>query len=442
MEQLEKIWTVTKDGLRSNMTELSFKAWIEDLIPVSIQNNVLVLEARSPEVRKTILDFFFSSIVHQAKTASPDILDVKLILPSEREKYLPSGKPDEEPAVPNTELMLNPKYTFNTFVIGSSNHFAHAASMRVAEDPAHSYNPLFLYGGVGLGKTHLMHAIGHFVKQNNPNMRVIYVTSETFTNELINAIQNDERTEFRKKYRNADVLLIDDVQFIAKKQAVQEEFFNTFNTLYNANKQIVISSDRPPKEISSLEERLSSRFAWGLIADIQPPDLETRIAILRNRAKMDCLDVSEDVINYIAENVNSNIRELEGCLTRAAAYSKLMRMPLNIDITKAALKDILPQPVEKEITADLIKETVSEYYGITVDNMMSQRRDREIALPRQIAMYLCHEMLDLPHMKIVSIFNRTDHTTSINAKNRVSSLLEKDPSFAATMEDIRKRIRE
>ncbi len=438
MEQLEKIWTVTKDGLRSNMTELSFKAWIEDLIPVSIQNNVLVLEARTPEVQRTIRDFFFSSIVHQAKNASPDILDVRLILPSERDTYLPASS---EPEM-NTDLMLNPKYTFSTFVIGSSNHFAHAASMRVAEDPARSYNPLFLYGGVGLGKTHLMHAIGHFVKQNNPSMRVIYVTSETFTNELINAIQNDERTEFRKKYRNADVLLIDDVQFIAKKQAVQEEFFNTFNTLYNANKQIVISSDRPPKEISSLEERLSSRFAWGLIADIQPPDLETRIAILRNRAKTDCLDVSDDVINYIAENVNSNIRELEGCLTRAAAYSKLMRMPLSIDITKAALKDILPQPVEKEITPDLIKETVSEYYGITTENMMSQRRDREIALPRQVAMYLCHEMLDIPHMKIVSLFNRTDHTTSINAKNRVQSMMEKDPSFASTMEDLRKRIRE
>ena len=438
MEQLEKIWTVTKDGLRSNMTELSFKAWIEDLIPVSIQNNVLVLEARTPEVQRTIRDFFFSSIVHQAKNASPDILDVRLILPSERDTYLPSSAEPET----NTDLMLNPKYTFNTFVIGSSNHFAHAASMRVAEDPARSYNPLFLYGGVGLGKTHLMHAIGHFVKQNNPSMRVIYVTSETFTNELINAIQNDERTEFRKKYRNADVLLIDDVQFIAKKQAVQEEFFNTFNTLYNANKQIVISSDRPPKEISSLEERLSSRFAWGLIADIQPPDLETRIAILRNRAKTDCIDVSDDVINYIAENVNSNIRELEGCLTRAAAYSKLMRMPLSIDITKAALKDILPQPVLKEITPDLIKETVSEYYGITTENMMSQRRDREIALPRQVAMYLCHEMLDIPHMKIVSLFNRTDHTTSINAKNRVSSMMEKDPSFASTMEDLRKRIRE
>ena len=438
MEQLEKIWTVTKDGLRSNMTELSFKAWIEDLIPVSIQNNILVLEARTPEVQRTIRDFFFSSIVHQAKNASPDILDVRLILPSERDTYLPASS---EPEM-NTDLMLNPKYTFSTFVIGSSNHFAHAASMRVAEDPARSYNPLFLYGGVGLGKTHLMHAIGHFVKQNNPSMRVIYVTSETFTNELINAIQNDERTEFRKKYRNADVLLIDDVQFIAKKQAVQEEFFNTFNTLYNANKQIVISSDRPPKEISSLEERLSSRFAWGLIADIQPPDLETRIAILRNRAKTDCLDVSDDVINYIAENVNSNIRELEGCLTRAAAYSKLMRMPLSIDITKAALKDILPQPVEKEITPDLIKETVSEYYGITTENMMSQRRDREIALPRQVAMYLCHEMLDIPHMKIVSLFNRTDHTTSINAKNRVQSMIEKDPSFASTMEDLRKRIRE
>ena len=285
-----------------------------------------------------------------------------------------------------------------------------------------------------------MHAIGHSVKAKDPSARVMYVTSETFTNELITAIQMDKRLEFRKRYRNVDVLLIDDVQFIAKKQSVQEEFFNTFNTLHNANKQIIISSDRPPKEISSLEERLRSRFEWGLIADIQPPDVETRIAILRNRARLDNLDVDDEIIQFIAEHVVSNIRELEGSLTRVVAYSQLRRRPLTLELTVEALRDLLPDVKKKDVTPQIIKSTVSEYYSISLESLLSERRDREIVMPRQVAMYLCHNMLGIPYKRVSTLFDRNDHTTAINACKRVEEMLSQDSSFASVIEDIKKRM--
>ncbi|MBQ2770478.1 MAG: chromosomal replication initiator protein DnaA [Clostridia bacterium] len=436
MEQLDRIWAATRENMRPNMTGLSFHAWIDVIRPVAVQNDILILEVPSADIQKTLMDFFFSSLVHSAKLASPTILDVKLVLPEESENYSPRELP-QEPVPVNA---LNPKNTFDTFVVGSSNHFAHAASQAVAQNPAAAYNPLFLYGGVGLGKTHLMHAIGHHVKAQNPSTRVMYVTSETFTNELITAIQTDQRQEFRKKYRNVDVLLIDDIQFIAKKQAVQEEFFNTFNTLHNADKQIVISSDRPPKEINQLEERLRSRFEWGLIADIQPPDVETRTAILRNKARLDNIQVPDEIINFIAEHVHSNIRELEGCLTRAVAFSNFKREPLTLELTKTALKDLLPDIRKKDVDPMMIKETVAAYYGVTVESLHSQRRDREIVLPRQVAMYLCHNMLSLPYLRIAYLFDRNDHTTAINACRKVTDMIISDPAFKQVIEDLKKRI--
>ena len=311
----------------------------------------------------------------------------------------------------------------------------------MAQNPGTAYNPLFIYGGVGLGKTHLMHAIGHYVKENNKNASVMYVTSETFTNELINAIQQDKRLEFRRRFRNVDILMIDDVQFISKSQATQEEFFNTFNTLHNANKQIVISSDRPPKEIAKLEERLCSRFEWGLIADIQPPDVETRIAILRNRARIDNIDVDDDIIQFIADHVHSNIRELEGCLTRVVAFSRLRRQPLTLAITAEALKDLLPEVRQRDITPQVIRETVAEFYSISADSLNSQRRDRQIVMPRQIAMYLCHSMLGLPYKRISVLFDRNDHTTAINACKKIGDMISDDPTFASVIEDIKKRMK-
>jgi chromosomal replication initiator protein len=393
------------------------------------------VDVPTPDKQTTLEDFYFDNLLNAVKAANDLITEIKIVLPEDRDIYI-----NPVTAEPINVFALNPKYTFETFVVGGSNHFAHAAALAVAQNPAAAYNPLFIYGGVGLGKTHLMHAIGHSVKAKDPAARVMYVTSETFTNELITAIQMDKRLEFRKRYRNVDVLLIDDVQFIAKKQSVQEEFFNTFNTLHNANKQIIISSDRPPKEISSLEERLRSRFEWGLIADIQPPDVETRIAILRNRARLDNLNVSDDIIQFIAEHVVSNIRELEGSLTRVVAYSQLKRRPLTLSLTVEALRDLLPDVKKKEITPQIIKNTVSEYYSISLESMLSERRDREIVLPRQVAMYLCHSMLGIPYKRVSTLFDRNDHTTSINACKRVEEMLSSDSSFASTLEDIKKRM--
>jgi len=435
MDQLQSIWAAARENIRPQMTGLSFHAWIDVIVPLALRQDVLILEVPTPDIQKTLEDFYFDNLRNAVKAANDTITEIKIVLPEDRDIYI-----NPVTAEPINVFALNPKYTFETFVVGGSNHFAHAAALAVAQNPAAAYNPLFIYGGVGLGKTHLMHAIGHAVKAKDPAVRVMYVTSETFTNELITAIQMDKRLEFRKRYRNVDVLLIDDVQFIAKKQSVQEEFFNTFNTLHNANKQIIISSDRPPKEISSLEERLRSRFEWGLIADIQPPDVETRIAILRNRARLDKLNVSDDIIQFIAEHVVSNIRELEGSLTRVVAYSQLRRRPLTLELTVEALRDLLPDVKKKEITPQIIKNTVSEYYSIPLESMLSERRDREIVLPRQVAMYLCHSLLGIPYKRVSTLFDRNDHTTAINACKRVEEMISSDASFASTLEDIKKRM--
>ncbi len=435
MDQLQSIWAAARENIRPQMTGLSFHAWIDVIVPLALQKNILILEVPTPDIQKTLDDFYFENLRDAVKSANETIVDIKIVLPEDRDIYI-----NPISSEPINVFALNPKYTFETFVVGGSNHFAHAAALAVAQNPAAAYNPLFLYGGVGLGKTHLMHAIGHAVKGNDPGARVMYVTSETFTNELITAIQMDKRLEFRKRYRNVDVLLIDDVQFIAKKQSVQEEFFNTFNTLHNANKQIIISSDRPPKEISSLEERLRSRFEWGLIADIQPPDIETRIAILRNRARLDNLDVDDEIIQFIAEHVVSNIRELEGSLTRVVAYSQLRRRPLTLELTIEALRDLLPDVKKKEVTPQMIKSTVAEYYSIPVESLLSERRDREIVLPRQLAMYLCHDMLGIPYKRISTLFDKNDHTTAINACKRVEEMIESESSFASVIEDIKKRM--
>ena len=436
MDHLTEVWTKTRENIRPQMTGLSFHAWIDVIEPLVIKNGIFVLEIPSRDILKTLSDFYFDYLVDSARKADPGVENVLLVLPEDRDKYI-----SPEDSEPIDVYALNPKYTFDSFVVGSSNHFPHAAAQAVAQNPGTAYNPLFIYGGVGLGKTHLMHAIGHYVKENNKNASVMYVTSETFTNELINAIQQDKRLEFRRRFRNVDILMIDDVQFISKSQATQEEFFNTFNTLHNANKQIVISSDRPPKEIAKLEDRLCSRFEWGLIADIQPPDVETRIAILRNRARIDNIDVGDDIIQFIADHVHSNIRELEGCLTRVVAFSRLRRQPLTLAITAEALKDLLPEVRQRDITPQVIRETVAEFYSISADSLNSQRRDRQIVMPRQIAMYLCHSMLGLPYKRISVLFDRNDHTTAINACKKIGDMISDDPTFASVIEDIKKRMK-
>lgn len=438
MEELSKIWYEARESIRPQISSVTFHRWIDALDPVTLQNGILVLEAADDVVKNTVTEYYFDHVRTAVQKADPDILDILLILPAQRKDFIRSN-PEE---VPLNSLTLNPKYTFDTFVVGKSNNFAHAASLAVVEAPGMAYNPLFLYGGVGLGKTHLMHAIGHAVKEANPAARIVYVTSEMFTNDMIEAVRAGKNVEFRQRYRNVDLLMIDDIQFIAGKQAVQEEFFNTFNTLHNAGKQIVISSDRPPKEIKALEERLSSRFEWGLVADIQAPDLETRTAILRNRAQNEHVEVGDDIINFIAENFVDNIRKLEGSLNRVIMYARLKRMPITLSFAKEAMKDMLPQKKDIIVTPERIRDTVAEYYSIPVESIMSQRRDKEVVMPRQIAMYFCHTLLSLPYKRIAILFDRNDHTTAISACNKITQMIAEDPSFADTIESIKVRIRE
>ncbi|SUY54196.1 chromosome replication initiator DnaA [Clostridium tetani] len=336
--------------------------------------------------------------------------------------------------------MLNPKYTFDSFVIGNSNRFAHAASLAVAEAPAKAYNPLFIYGGVGLGKTHLMHAIGHYILQNNSNVKVVYVSSEKFTNELINSIKDDKNEEFRNKYRNVDVLLIDDIQFIAGKERTQEEFFHTFNALHEANKQIILSSDRPPKEIPTLEDRLRSRFEWGLIADIQAPDFETRMAILKKKADVEHLNIPNEVMVYIATKIKSNIRELEGALIRIVAFSSLTNKEISVDLASEALKDIISSKESNQVTIELIQDIVSSYFNLRVEDFKSSRRTRNVAFPRQIAMYLCRKLTDNSLPKIGEEFGGRDHTTVIHGYEKISTALKKDESLQKTVNELTSKI--
>jgi chromosomal replication initiator protein len=342
---------------------------------------------------------------------------------------------------PENSSNLNPKYTFETFVIGESNRFAHAASVAVAEAPAQRYNPMFIYGGVGLGKTHLMHAIGHYTLEQWPNKKVVYVSCEKFTNDFIDSIQNKNNISFRNKYRNVDVLLIDDIQFIAGKEGTQEEFFHTFNALHDANKQIVISSDRPPKEIPTLEERLRSRFEWGLITDIQAPNLETRIAILKKKANTENIDINNDVLVFIANKIQSNIRELEGALIRVNAFSRLTNQPIDVDLATDALKDIISARKPEVITIDLIKEVTAKYFNIEVNDFNLKKRTKSIAYPRQVAMYISREMTELSLPKIGEEFGGRDHSTVIHAIDKINKEMENNFDFKNLINRIMKDIK-
>jgi chromosomal replication initiator protein len=336
--------------------------------------------------------------------------------------------------------MLNPRYTFDSFIVGKSNQLAHAAARAVAERPAAAYNPLFLYGGVGLGKTHLLHAIGHDVMRRFPGIKVLYVSSEKFTNDLINAIRDQRNEHFRAMYRSADVLLIDDIQFIAGKESTQEEFFHTFNALHGANKQIVLTSDRPPKAILTLEERLRSRFEWGLIADIQPPDVETRIAILRAKAESVSVSVPMDVIDFIARKVQSNIRELEGALNRIIAYAQLNNAPISVDLAAASLNDLGANSRRRPITADRIVEMVSSFFNLEPEDLKTGSRSREVLVPRQIAMYLMREEIEMPFIQIAQYFGKRDHTTAMHSYEKIENQVESDNQMRQEVLTIRQML--
>lgn len=338
---------------------------------------------------------------------------------------------------------LNPKYKFDTFVVGSNNKFAHSASLAVAESPGRVYNPLYLYGGAGLGKTHLMHSIGHFILEQNPNAKIIYVTSEQFTNEVIESIRSGNAaamTKLREKYRTVDVLMVDDVQFIIGKESTQEEFFHTFNALHAAGKQIVLSSDKPPKEMETLEERIRSRFEWGLIADIQPPDYETRMAILRKNTENSDYKIDDEIIQYIATNIKSNIRELEGAFNKIVAFAKLNKVNLTMDLAEEALKDVIYPDKPKEITPQLIINVVAEHFGVKPEDITSKKRNAEFVQPRQVVMYLCRELCDMSLANVGKLLGKKDHTTVIHGINKINEEMVDNPDFKNRIDTIKKKI--
>jgi len=438
--QFYTIWEKTLNLLKSELTEISFNTWIKTIEPISMSSSTIDLGVPA-EFNKGILESRYAMLIKNAlKQVTSREYIINFLIPSEGNAKNTHESRESSYNEDNYVSVLNPKYTFDTFVIGNSNRLAHAASVAVAEAPAKAYNPLFLYGGVGLGKTHLMHAIGHYVLNQNSNQKVLYVSSEKFTNELINAIKDDRNEEFRNKYRNIDILLIDDIQFIGGKERTEEEFFHTFNALYEADKQIIISSDKPPKELKTLEERLRSRFEWGLIADIHPPDLETRIAILQKKAELENITVSNDVLVFIAEKIASNIRELEGALNRIIAYSSLTENEINVELAHEALKDILTANNAKVINSKAIIEAVARYFDLKPEEFKSKKRNREVSFPRQIAMYLCRELTDLSLPKIGDEFGGRDHTTVMHACEKISQGIEKNPETRRAIEELKRNI--
>ena len=440
MDHVE-IWEKTKALLREDLADVSYKTWIEQpLKPVYATDDKLALEVISEFTEKTVRARYLLMITEEVGQVVGHEMTIELMSVSDRIAWQEKQKKEEQSSLQGVN-MFNPKSTFDTFVVGSSNRFAHAASLAVAEAPGVAYNPLFLYGGVGLGKTHLMHAIGHFIQDHFPNMRLLYLPSEMFTNELVAAIKNNKNVEFRNRFRNVDVLMLDDIQFIAGRDSTQEEFFHTFNALHTAGKQIIISSDKPPREIARLEERLRSRFEWGLIADIQKPDFDTRVAILRKKADNEGIEISNDMLELIAGRIESNIRELEGSLTRVNAYARLNHCPISEEVIGHALKDIAVVRDPKRITPDVIIDCVAEYYGLSSAQVRGDSRKKEIALARHMAVYLTREMTGLSLPRIGDAFGR-DHSTIINSCDKISKQVEASAETRNAVSDLKKMITE
>jgi len=455
-KELDKVWEKTLDTIKEQLSNPSFKTWFSDTSPLELTSEgVLKLKVPNDFIKDWIESRYTELIIKTIAELTDTEVELEFLTPEEIKKLEEEQKNKDKPEaesrsraeirpVDNSRVKgsLNPKYTFETFVVGSSNRFAHAASLAVAEAPAKAYNPLFLYGDVGLGKTHLMQAIAHFILEHNPDHSVVYVSSETFTNELINAIKDDKTVKFRNKYRTIDILLVDDIQFLEGKERTQEEFFHTFNALHEANRQLIISSDRPPKEIPTLEERLRSRFEWGLITDIQKPDLETRIAILRKKADLENLEIPNEVIIDIANKIQSNIRELEGALIKVIAYAELVDREIDLELAQEALKDLIntDSGSTREINIPNIKKVVAENYNINLTKMDSKKRTQNIVLPRQIAMYLSREMTDSSLPVIGDAFGGRDHTTVMHAHNKITEKIEENQEFRKTISKLQKKI--
>ena len=450
MNIVEKNWNQILNKMKQEYcsSNIAYNTWVAPLTVYEVKDNTVYILVKL----KASLEHIEEKYLLPFKVCIAEITGVEyeVAFVTENTAVIQEKK---DIAVKNTRVNaiyekanLNPKYTFDTFVVGSNNRFAHAASVAVAESPGESYNPLFLYGGVGLGKTHLMHSVAHYILKHDPSKKVLYVTSETFTNELIEALKVGKNgnemamTSFREKYRNNDVLLIDDIQFIIGKESTQEEFFHTFNALQTQGKQIILTSDKPPKEMETLEERIRSRFEWGLMADIGVPDYETRMAILRKKAESDNFNIDDEVLSYIANNIKSNVRELEGALNKLLAYNNLVHIPITMDIAEKELSNIITPDKPREITPQLIIEVVSEHYHISVDQMISKTRSSDVAKPRQIAMYLCKNMTESPLDTIGSLLGGRDHSTIIHGIKKVTEEYEKNETTRNMIETIKKKI--
>ena len=438
------VWNACVADVQARLTTPASRAWFEETEPLALTDEAITLRAPNSFAKEWLEHKYSNLLADALRRACGRELRVEILTGAGNGAGpipLPIPIAAQRPAAEDDSTALNPRYNFDTFVIGASNRFAHAAAMAVAEAPASAYNPLFIYGEAGLGKTHLLHAIGKHSRDLYPHLRVKYVSSETFTNDFINAIQNGRTQDFQRRYRDCDVLLVDDIQFIEDKERTQEEFFHTFNALHNANRQIVLSSDRPPKKIATLEDRLRSRFEWGLITDIQPPDLETRIAILRKKAQIDNLTVGEDVMTYIASRVESNIRELEGALIRVIAYASLNQTTATLDLAEEVLQHLFPTTGAEPVRTETIMSETAGYFGVTVDDLRSQNRSRPIVQARQIAMYLMRDLTDLSLPKVGDIFGGRDHTTVLHACQKIVGQLSEKRQVYHQIQDLTTRIR-
>lgn len=446
MDSIKDKWDLIKETLREEyeLTDISYNTWIVPLNFYQVKNNVVMIIIPSDQAHA--LNYISSKYKSYFQVTISEMMnhtyDIAFIL----EKDVVEGALDEDDPVYNMKYEhanLNPKYKFDTFVVGSNNKFAHSASLAVAESPGEIYNPLYIYGGAGLGKTHLMHSIGRFILEQNPDMKVLYVTSEVFTNEVIDGVRSGDivkMNKFREKYRTVDVLLIDDIQFIIGKESTQEEFFHTFNTLHSAGKQIILSSDKPPKDMEILEERFRSRFEWGLIADIQPPDYETRMAILKKNAEVYPKEIDDEVFQYIANNIKSNIRELEGAFNKILAFSKLNKVDINLAYAKEALKDVIDPNLPREVTPTLIINVVAEHFNVNPADITSKKRNSEFVLPRQIVMCLCRTMTDTPLAGIAKILGKKDHTTVIHGIKKITEGIVENEELKNKVELIKKKV--
>jgi chromosomal replication initiator protein len=446
-------WDAVLESMRKHLSPQSYDTWFAPTRQIDSPDNSIKIEVPNTFSKEWLVEHYAQQIQAVLQQAGQEYSQLDFVVTQQTEPTPPAAgstgekrggfrffqNPFDKPAV-SRDNQFNNRYTFESFVIGGCNRFSHAAAMAVADNPAKSYNPLFFYGGAGLGKTHLMQAIGQYILQKHPRLKVTYISSERFTNQLISAIQNRSTARFKDQYRHQDVLLIDDIQFLSGKESTQEEFFHTFNTLYDAHKQIVLSSDRPPKEIPGLETRLVSRFEWGLVTDVQPPDTETRIAILRKKLEASAVKVADDVLFYIAERITSNVRELEGALIRVIAYASLVGQPADINAAKEVLKDAASKK-NMDIGVDLIQTVVSEFFGISRTNLCSKKRSKQFVYPRQIAMYLARTLTRAPLTEIGGSFGGRDHTTVMHGHNKIEHDLSINPQLQHTIDDIINRIK-